>query len=536
MTLAQRVATPRGLRRRLHLTGVLPGLCALLVLLGAGPVVGQSVCGQVVWGGAAVVCGFVCVVAWRMSGSTAAAVDEAEKTRRQREADHVARMRAGLPAALNEIQVLVDQVRRGEPPQVRDVHPEAPAEDPLTVLAGDLSNFVREVQLYVATSSASRVRDALLILGRRTLSLTTAAISDFDPLEETIEDPDVLGPLFRLDHKVTRVRRFAESLVIVGGGAPRESRQPDELSLVIRHAMQEVEQYARVTVVTPVDTLVRGRVTAGLVHLLAELIDNAANFSPPDQPVTVRVSQVHAGFAIEVEDRGSPIPAPTLERLNQLLADPSSRFTGEYVRDGRLGLWVVSLLAKRFGVRVRLQPNAFGANTAVAVLPVEQLHTDEETSTVLRSPSALLVRHPSQRGVGDGARETPAETTLALAAVDRAGRLPVAGGHSAPEHPAQPVAPLPRRSTAREQQVPGSGGKPPLARREASQSYSHPQLRAEQVIGDGSPAAPDPNLARSFFAGPGRAAVERGVDRNAARPEPTNATPRLEDDRVNPHP
>ncbi|MFI0813946.1 sensor histidine kinase [Streptomyces echinatus] len=538
MTLAQRVATPRGLRRRLHLIGVLPGLCALLVLLGAGPVVVQSVYGRAVWGGATVVCGFVCVLAWRMSGSTAAAVYAAETTRQQRDADHVARLRAGLPTALKEIQVLVDQVRRGEQPQVRTVHHEEPDGDPLVLLAGDLNNFVREVQLYVATSSADRVRDALLVLGRRMLSLTTAAISDFDRLEETIEDPDILGPLFRLDHKVTRVRRFAESLVIVGGGAPRESRKPDELSLVIRHAMQEVEQYARVSVVAPVDTLVRGRVTVGLVHLLAELIDNAANFSPPDQPVTVRVSQVPAGFAIEVEDRGSPIPAVTMQHLNQLLADPASRYTGEYVRDGRLGLWVVSLLANRFGVGVRLQTNAYGANTAVVVLPAEQLHAGDEPWGA-RPPSGLTpVRQPHQPGAG--VREPLAETTLALSAVKYLARHPVAPRQPVPGRGAEPAAPLPRRTPARAGQSSGSragpaGGqprgagndRPPLARRDTSKNYSHPGLRTEQEGGESSRTAPDPGLARAFLAG-GRAPAERDVDGDAARPGPTD-NPHVED-------
>lgn len=536
-TLAQRVATPRGLRQRLRLIGLLPGVVLLLVLPAAAPAVPrtQSVYGWMLWGGAAVVCGGVCVLAWRMSDATAAAVSAVETARRHRDAGQVARLRADLPTALKEIQVLVDQVRRGEPPQLRAVHDADPAGDPLAALACDLNSFIRDVQSYIAASSADRDRAALLVLGRRMLTLTTAAISDFDRLEEAIEDPDILGPLFRLDHKVTRVRRFAESLIIVGGGAPRESRRPDELSLVIRHAVQEVEQYPRVSVVAPVDALVRGRVTVGLVHLLAELIDNAANFSPPEQPVTVRVSQVPAGFAIEVEDRGSPIPAATMNHLNELLADPSSRYTGEYVRDGRLGLWVVSLLAERFGVRVRLQVNAFGANTAVVVLPTEQLHVGDEPWAA-QPATGLTPVQPQQFGGITDANEPLVETTLALPAIGRSARPPVAARPPVPGQSALPAASLPRRTPARSKspatgahtgrQPRGAGDdRPPLARRETSQTYSHPGLRFEPESGQGSRTAPDPGLARAFLAGPGRATAER----DAARPEPTNRTPHVED-------
>ncbi|MEU5083036.1 MULTISPECIES: ATP-binding protein [Streptomyces] len=548
------MATAQGLRRRLRLIGVLPGLCALLTLLAAVPAVEPGY-GRVVVGGATVLCGLVCVVAWRLSGTTAAAVDavetarqqaeaarlQAEAARLQKNADQVAQLRARLPEALEEIQVFVDQVRRGEQPQVRAVQQADPAGDPLARLACDLNEFVQGVKSYVARSSADRDRAALLVLGRRMVTLTTATISGFDRLEQKIEDPDILGPVFRLDHKVTRVHRFAASLIILGGGAPRESRTPDELSLVIWHALQEVEHYERVTVITPVDTLVRGRVTAGLVHLLAELIDNAANFSPPDQPVTVRVSRVPAGFAIEVEDRGSPIPADTMENLNQLLADPASRYTGEYVRTGRLGLWVVSLLAKRFGVRVQLQTNAYGANSAIVVLPAEQLHADNEPRDAQPVVGRVPVRQPHQPGAGAGSGEVPAETTLALPAVRLPARQPVAprpaGGRAA-----EPVAALPRRVPARagqpavsrthpagEQPSGTTDDRPPLARRETSQKYSHPGLRTEPEAGDSSRAAPSPALARAFFAG-GRAPAAHDVDRDAPRPDLTSHTPHEEND------
>ncbi|MFF7097795.1 ATP-binding protein [Streptomyces rubradiris] len=540
------MATPRGLRRRLRLIGVLPGLCVLLTLLAAVPAVEPGY-GRVVFGGATVLCGLVGVVAWRLSGTTAAAVDavetarqQAETARLQKNADQVAQLRARLPEALEEIQVFVDQVRRGEQPQVRAVQQADPAGDPLARLACDLNEFVQAVKSYVATSSADRDRAALLVLGRRMLTLTATTISDFDRLEQKIEDPDILGPVFRLDHKVTRVHRFSASLIIVGGGAPRESRTPDELSLVIWHALQEVEHYERVTVVTPVDTLVRGRVTAGLVHLLAELIDNAANFSPPDQPVTVRVSRVPAGFAIEVEDRGSPIPADTMENLNQLLADPASRYTGEYVRTGRLGLWVVSLLAKRFGVHVQLQTNAYGANTAIVVLTAEQLHADNQPQDAHLVSARVSGPQSHEPGPGAGAGELPAETTLALPAVNAPARQQAALPRPVAERDVQPVAALPRRTSARTEQpssrtrpdgqLPETGdGRPPLPRRETAQHYSHPGLRTEPRGDEDARIAPDPGLARALLVGPGRVPAEHVASRDAADRQPMNPTPPMED-------
>ncbi|MDN3260801.1 ATP-binding protein [Streptomyces sp. CSDS2] len=524
------------------------------MLLAAGPAV-ETVYDRVVFGGATVLCGLVCVVAWRLSGATAAAVGAVETARRQAEtarmqaetarmqenADQIAQLRDRLPQALEEIQAFVEQVRRGEQPQTRALFHADPAGGPVAHLAGDLNDFAQEVQLYVATSSADRDRAALLVLGRRMLTLTATTISDFDRLEQKIEDPDILSPLFRLDHKVTRVHRFSASLIIVGGGAPRESRTPDELSLVIWHAMQEVEHYERVTVVAPVNTLVRGRVTAGLVHLLAELIDNAANFSPPHQPVTVRVSRVPVGFAIEVEDRGSPIPAGTMKNLNQLLADPDSRYTGEYVRDGRLGLWVVSLLAKRFGVHVHLQTNAYGANTAVVVLTAEQLHVDNQPQDAHLVSARVPGPQSHEPGPGAGAGELPAETTLALPAVKAPARQQAALPRPVAERDVQPVAALPRRTSARTEQLSASrtrpdgqprgtgDGRPPLPRRETSQHYSHPGLRTEPRADEDARIAPDPGLARALLMGPGRVPAEHVAGRDAADRQPMNPTPPMED-------
>ncbi|MFF4241606.1 sensor histidine kinase [Actinomadura geliboluensis] len=222
------------------------------------------------------------------------------------------------------------------------------------------------------SSGTDRRVDVFVNLARRMQSLAHRAIKGLDELENQVEDPDLLKGLFRVDHLSTRMRRQAESLAVIGGAASRRQwSRPVTVYEVLRSAIAEVEHYNRVKVVPPVEGTLDGSAVADVVHLLAELIENATRFAPPHTQVLVRVDAVTAGLAIEVEDRGLGIPRESQRRLNDLLADPDRGGAEELLQEGRIGLLVVSALARRHGVRVELRDNLYGGVQATVVVPGE---------------------------------------------------------------------------------------------------------------------------------------------------------------------
>jgi signal transduction histidine kinase len=208
-------------------------------------------------------------------------------------------------------------------------------------------------------------------LGRRLQSLVNREIQMLDELEKQIEDPEILEGIFAVDHLATRIRRQAENLGVLGGArAPRQWTKPLTMVTTLRSAMQEVEHYKRVKMVSPINGTLRGHNVTEIIHLLAELIENATAFSDPDTTVMLSAQNVTAGLAIEVEDRGLGIRADDLERINDLLAGPEISDAGVLLSDGRqIGLWVVAQLARRNDVKVRLARNIFGGTTAAVVVP-----------------------------------------------------------------------------------------------------------------------------------------------------------------------
>ncbi|MGW7455414.1 ATP-binding protein [Streptomyces sp. NPDC054787] len=225
-----------------------------------------------------------------------------------------------------------------------------------------------------APSDSERKVEVFVNLARRLQSLVHREISLLDELEDTVEDPDLLKELFHVDHLATRIRRHAENLAVLGGAASRRQwTRPIDLSEVLRSSVAEVEQYTRVKVVPPAGGSVRGHAVADVVHLLAELVENATVFSAPDTDVVLRAERVTAGIAVEVEDRGLGMPAEEQHRMNALLRDPDQVSVRQLLADGRIGLYVVSALARRHGIAVELKSNIYGGVLAVLVLPQELL-------------------------------------------------------------------------------------------------------------------------------------------------------------------
>ncbi|HLY65963.1 MAG TPA: ATP-binding protein, partial [Chloroflexota bacterium] len=200
-----------------------------------------------------------------------------------------------------------------------------------------------------------------------------------DVAEAKQGDPEHLDLLFQLDHLATRARRNAENLLILGGGQPgRRWRQPAALEDIVRSAISETEQFARVRTIRVPDVQVQGGVVGDLIHLLAELVDNATAFSPPAAEVTVRGNIVGKGVVVEVEDQGLGIEFDQRERLNETLRNPPGFQSMALSGQRHLGLFVVGQLAQRHGITVTLLESAYGGTRAIVLISSSGLDTAAE--------------------------------------------------------------------------------------------------------------------------------------------------------------
>jgi signal transduction histidine kinase len=239
----------------------------------------------------------------------------------------------------------------------------------LSRAATALTSVQRTALAAAATESSLRggISQVFVSLARRSQSLLQRQLRLLDDLERKAADPRALADLFPLDHLTTRMRRHAEGLIILSGAVPgRAWSNPVPVIDVIRGAIAEVEDYKRVTVVTTSEDTVAGSAVADMIHLLAELIENAALFSPSGTRVEVRAERVGNGFAFEIEDRGLGIKSDELDAINVRLGSPADF---DLANADQLGLFVVGKLAARHGVRVFLRPSAYGGITAIVLMP-----------------------------------------------------------------------------------------------------------------------------------------------------------------------
>ena len=208
-------------------------------------------------------------------------------------------------------------------------------------------------------------------LSRRTQSLVERQLRLIDTLEGTEQDPDNLENLFQLDHLATRMRRNAENLLVLAGAEPgRRWTQPVALIDVLRAAAAEVEQYQRVVHTFVTGREIEGRAVGDVVHLVAELLENASEFSPPDTHVVVSARSMSggAGVMIEIEDQGIGMSGEDMSTANERLS-ATAEFEPQLSR--MMGLYVVGRLAVRHGIRVQLRPAPSGGLTALIHLPPE---------------------------------------------------------------------------------------------------------------------------------------------------------------------
>ncbi|MEU3424727.1 sensor histidine kinase [Streptomyces gardneri] len=313
--------------------------------------------------------------------------------------------RRKLPAAMRRL-------RAGEEIDVRAETPPGPVSQDEIGQVGEALITVHRAALSAAVERAelaSGISGVFVNLARRSQVLVHRQLNLLDSMERRADDPNELGDLFRLDHLTTRMRRHAESLIILSGAAPgRAWRMPVPLTNVVRAAVSEIEDYARVEVRRLPETAVVGGAVADLTHLLAELIENAAQFSPPHTKVRVSGEPVGNGYALEIEDRGLGMGKETLAEANARIAQSEAL---DLFDSDRLGLFVVSRLSSRHDIKVHLRTSPYGGTTAVVLLPTDLLQgalPPGRGAPATTGPDAEGTVAASRAG-SPGVRRTPAE-------------------------------------------------------------------------------------------------------------------------------
>ena len=343
-------------------------------------------------------------------------------------------------------------------------------------------------------------------LSRRSQSLIERQLSLIDSLEQSEQDPGRLSSLFRLDHLATRMRRNSENLLVLAGHeVARRWSQPVPLVDVLRAAISEIEQYERVVLNVQPGIVVVGQAVNDVVHLVAEIVENATTFSPEDTQVYVSGQPLSSGgVLLDITDNGVGISDQEMSHANWRLDNPP---VVDVAVSRRMGLFVVGRLAARHGVRVRLRHAQAGGLTALIWLP------ETVAAPEVAPPLGRLRRFeaddygpaPSLSAPTSGSGSTAASQATAAARIPRfsspgpssspsftpTGPQPVQGqpGHSptGPSGPSVPPLPVRNGTAGNPTQAPTGAGMNSGPSRLPSFSGGQPPVRG----GDG-PAAADP--------------------------------------------
>ncbi|MDQ1035960.1 signal transduction histidine kinase [Streptomyces sp. V3I8] len=311
---------------------------------------------------------------------------------------------AAFGVAEQRLPMLVDQLSRTDPGRVDTRVQPIPitTTDEIGEVARAFDQVHREAVRLAAEQALLRgnINAIFTNLSRRNQSLIEGQLTLITDLENNEADPDQLESLFRLDHLATRMRRNGENLLVLAGEEPgRRWDQPVPLVDVLRAASSEVEQYERVELSGVPEAEIHGRAVTDLVHLLAELLENATTFSSPQTKVRVTATRLPDGrIMVEIHDKGIGLTAEDFADINHKLANPP---TVDAAISQRMGLFVVGRLSERHGIRVQLRPSGEQAGTtSLVMLPDAITHGgggDHQTPRDDFTVSQIMPEHEQQQ-------------------------------------------------------------------------------------------------------------------------------------------
>ena len=303
---------------------------------------------------------------------------------------------ATLSLAEERLPDVVARLNRGEKVDVESATPPLDyGHDELGQVA-QAFNAAQRTAVHTAVELADTRRGfqkVILGIARQSQNLVNLQLTKLDALERAHQDPEILKGLYELDSTASQLRRYEENLVIISGERPGRSwTEPVALIDILRSAVGEVAEYQRVEVQTEEDVYLAPPAVADVIHLLAELIDNATAYSPAPSPVGVRAAMVAKGLAIEVEDRGLGMSEEDYASFNEHLSKAPQFDVVALADDLRLGMFVIARLAVRHGIHVTLRSSPYGGTTAIVLIPhdvvVRELIAPDTDSSSRTSASA----------------------------------------------------------------------------------------------------------------------------------------------------
>ncbi|KPC79422.1 MULTISPECIES: sensor histidine kinase [Streptomyces] len=250
----------------------------------------------------------------------------------------------------------------------------------------------------------------------RMQALSTSMLADLREMEHRHSAEDVLHDLLHLDHRTAQAGRLADSIaVLTGARSGRRWAKPIVMESILRGAMGRIGGYQRIRLHSTSDVAIAGHAAEGVMHALAELLDNAANFSPPTAEVHVYVEEVPAGIVVTVEDSGLVMSDVQLRRAERAVSAENQDLTG--ISGTRLGLAVVGRLARKHGLTVSFRPSARGGTGALMMLPQE---------LISRTPMPSALPAPARHPEPEPDHSTPGHSTPGRARPDTEPEAPAA--------------------------------------------------------------------------------------------------------------
>jgi signal transduction histidine kinase len=349
---------------------------------------------------------------------------------------------ATLGLAEQRLPEVVARLDRGEKVDVEEATPPLDyGHDELGQVAKAF-NTAQRTAVHTAVELADTRRGfqkVILGIARQSQNLVNLQLSKLDALERRHGDPEVLKGLYELDSTASQLRRYEENLVIISGERPGRSwSEPVALIDILRSAVGEVAEYQRVEVRTEEEVHLAPPAVADVIHLLAELIDNATAYSPAPSPVGVRAAMVAKGLTVEIEDRGLGMSEEDYASFNAQLADPPQLNVVALADDLRLGMFVIGRLAHRHGISVTLRSSPYGGTTAIVLIPHDVVVRDVPEAD--RKPDQEEVEH-----AGATAPEEPVRESRPVVAARVAPAPSPAPAPAAPAARRNGLTPLPRR-------------------------------------------------------------------------------------------